>query len=74
MVAVAVGEQDGDERPTVTFHGRCQRFHVLAHADGRVDHHEFSIRVSDKIAVRVVRRWKRGGFDGDDFNAVSEKN
>ena len=73
VVAVAVGEQHGHQRSTVSVNGRGQHFHVFTHANGRVDHDVLAFGVAHKVAVGVVGGRQGGGFDRNHLYAVCEE-
>ena len=73
MVAVAVREQHGHQGASVPLNGRGKHFHVLAHANGRVNHDVLSFGVANEVAVGMVGRREGGGLDGNDLHAVSKQ-
>ena len=70
---MAVGEQHGHQRSTVSVNGRGQHFHVFTHANGRVDHDVLAFGVAHKVAVGVVGGRQGGGFDRNHLYAVCEE-
>ena len=70
---MAVGEQHGHQRSTVSINGRGQDFHVFTHANGRVDHDVLAFGVAHKVAVGVVGGRQGGGFDRNHLYAVCEE-
>jgi len=73
VIAVAVREQHGHQGASVPLNGRGKHFHVLAHANGRVDHDVLTFRIAHEVAVGMVGRWQGGGLDGDDLYTVSKQ-